>query len=40
MSDINGEVQKLIMDVTHKVPDYLRFVLGGDDLKEYPGFNG
>lgn len=28
------------MDVTHDVPDYLRLIVGGHDLDEYPGFNG
>jgi hypothetical protein len=26
--------------VTHPKPTFLRFVLGGNDLKIYPGFNG
>lgn len=26
--------------ITHDAPKKLRFILGGNDLKLYPGFNG
>lgn len=28
------------MDATHEIPRFLRLVIGGTDLDEYPGFNG
>lgn len=36
----NNEVSRIVIDVSHSIPTYLRFIVGGDDLKEYPGFNG
>lgn len=36
----NKKTQIIELGVTHTPPKTLRFVLGGNDLKLYPGFNG
>lgn len=36
----NKEAKTLVLDVEHQSPKKLRFILGGNDLKLYPGFNG
>lgn len=37
---VDNTVERLEFDVTHPVPTYLRFILGGTDKGNYPGFNG
>jgi len=34
------ETKSVELSVTHDFPTFLRFVLGGNDLGAYPGFNG
>lgn len=40
MKETGQEVKRLEFAVTHNQPKVLRFVLGGNDLGKYPGFNG
>jgi hypothetical protein len=35
-----SDVQRVEIAVTHNSPKFLRFLLGGNDLGVYPGFNG
>jgi hypothetical protein len=34
------EIKSVELAFTHDFPQFLRFVLGGNDLNAYPGFNG
>jgi hypothetical protein len=33
-------IERVEMNAVHPVPKFLRYILGGVDLKIYPGFNG
>lgn len=34
------DFQRVVHETTHPLTKYLRFILGGNDAKRYPGFNG
>lgn len=36
----NQEIQTKTLPTTHQLTKFLRFILGGNDAKRYPGFNG
>lgn len=36
----NSKTQTVEFAVEHSIPKKMRFILGGNDLKLYPGFNG
>lgn len=36
----DGDIQSITHKTTHPAVKFLKFILGGNDNKRYPGFNG